>query len=92
MLLSKQKKCISLHTHHENEFPTEMRYPQVSNVSVSTTLSSGSQLEKNEVVKPYEKQLKILVPYSELRSLLQLVTEIRSPQFRTALSYRLAEM
>lgn len=52
-----------------------MRYPQVNNVLVSATFSSGFQLKKNEVVNPYEKQLKILVPYNDLWPLLHLVTE-----------------
>lgn len=55
--LSKQKKFISPHTHHE--FPTEMRYPQVSNIFISATLYYGFHLEKNELVNSYEKQLKI---------------------------------
>lgn len=85
-LLSEQaEKAYPFHTHHKNEFPTEMRYPQVSNIFVSATLSSGSQLEKNEVVDPYEKQLKILVPYSELWPLLQLVTRISLPQIQDSL-------
>lgn len=49
-------------------FPTDLRYPQVSNIFVSTTLSSGSWLKKNEVVKTYEKQLNLFMPHSKLQS------------------------
>lgn len=50
----------------------------MSNI-LSQQVSSGSWLKENEVVKTHEKQLKLLMPYSKLRSPFQLATGLRLP-------------